>query len=228
MIGYNLRFSPSLQRLRDLVEDEICGRVLSVRAEVGQFLAAWRPQADYRQAVSANTRLGGGVLLELSHEIDYLRWLFGDVEWVSAIQRKQSDLAIDVDDTAHLTLAFAKGATGRQVLASLNMDFIRHDTTRSCAVIGETGTLRWNGVIGSVDLLEQGASEWSTLFAHHDERDDSYRAEWREFLQCISSGSAPMVSGEDGLAVLQVVEAARNSSANAASVVKLRTAVSAT
>src|SRR5882762_6465801 len=104
MIGYNLRFLPSLMRFRELVEGRRVGRVLSARAEVGQFLPSWRPGSDYRQTVSARTELGGGVLLELSHEIDYLRWLFGEVEWVSAVERRQSALEIDVEDTAHLVL----------------------------------------------------------------------------------------------------------------------------
>lgn len=213
MTAYNLRFLQSLQYFRErLVGGEI-GKVLSVRAEIGQYLPSWRPGTDYRQTVSARTALGGGVLLELSHEIDYLRWLFGDIQWVSAILGTQSDLEIDVEDTAHLTLGFAATRGAKPLIASLNMDFVRHDSTRTCVAIGETGTLRWNAIAGTVEALGSGETAWQTLFAHPPQRDESYRAEWRHFLECVAQKASPMVTGQDGLAALKVIEAARLSSA---------------
>lgn len=215
MTGYNLRFLLSLRRFRELLQQRRIGRVLSVRAEIGQFLPGWRPDADYRRSVSAQAALGGGALLELSHEIDYLRWLFGEVQWVSAVQSRQSDLEIDVEDTVHLTLGFMARSPEKPLVAALSMDFIRHDTTRTCTAIGEAGSLRWNALEGTVELFEPGASGWHTLFAHKHQRDDSYLGEWREFLASIDAGRTPEVSGDDGLAVLRIIEAARRSSATA-------------
>lgn len=220
MTGYNLRFLPSLRRFRELLEAKSVGAVLSVRAETGQFLPSWRPGSDYRNTVSAKAALGGGVLLELSHEIDYLRWLFGEVEWVSAIQRKQSDLEIDVEDTAHLVLGFANEKGEVPVIAALDMDFFRHDATRTCTVIGAAGSLRWNALVGTVEIFERGGNAWQTLFKGEHQRDDSYLAEWRHFLACIADGGPPAISGADGLAVLRVIEAARNSS-TAESIVRI-------
>jgi predicted dehydrogenase len=216
MTGYNLRFLPCLQRFRELLEKDTIGRVLSVRAEIGQFLPSWRSAVDYRQSVSAQAALGGGVLLELSHEIDYLRWLFGEMEWVSAIQSRQSDLDIDVEDTAHLVFGFTHATGEVPVIVALNMDFIRHDTTRCCTAIGETGSLRWNAVAGTVEIFEQGGIAWRTLFTHQQQRDESYLAELRHFLKCVNDGGPPIVSGDDGLAVLRVIEAARHSSSSGA------------
>ena len=212
MTGYNMRFLPSLQRFRELLKEKRCGRVLSVRAEVGQYLPSWRPDADYRQNVSAKAALGGGVLLELSHEIDYLRWIFGEVEWVNAILLKQSDLEIDVEDTVHLILGYAYNTGEKPLVVSLNLDFIRHDTTRVCTAIGETGSLRWNALAGTVEIFEQGSAAWQSLFAHRSQRDDSYLVEWRNFLSCITNGESPQILGQDGLAVLRIIEAARHSS----------------
>lgn len=213
MTGYNMRFLPSLQRFRELLGEKLCGRVLSVRAEVGQYLPSWRPNSDYRQNVSAKAELGGGVLLELSHEIDYLRWLFGEVEWVNAILLKQSDLEIDVEDSAYLMFGFAPHEEEKPVVATLNMDFVRHDTARSCTVIGETGSLRWNAIAGTVEIFKQGSDAWQTLFTHRSQRDDSYLSEWHHFLECISNNQSPQIAGQDGLEVLRVIDAARHSSA---------------
>ncbi len=221
MTGYNMRFLPSLQQLKKLLGDELCGRILSVRAEVGQYLPSWRPSSDYRQTVSAKAALGGGVLLELSHEIDYLRWLFGDVEWVSAIQRKQSALEIDVEDTAHLTLGFHDDNNEPQIIASLNMDFIRHDTTRTCTVIGDKASLRWNGIAGTIEIFYAGGEHWELLLSNIPDRDHTYREEIKHFIDCIENNQKPIVSGEDGVAAIDVVEAARQSSISNGQVVCL-------
>jgi predicted dehydrogenase len=211
LIGYNLRYLPSLQEFRVLLNSGVIGEVLSVRCEVGQFLPTWRPGSDYRHGVSARKELGGGALLELSHELDYLRWIFGEVDWVRATLTRQSSLEIDVEDTAHLTLGFISKINHGQLVGTLSMDFIRHDQTRVCTVIGSKGSLRWDGITGEVTLLEQGALSWEKLFSHAPEVSDTYLAEWRDFLNCINSGTIPFVTGQDGVSVLEIIESARKS-----------------
>ena len=214
LTGYNLRFLPSLHLFRNLLIDNTIGRVSSVRCEIGQYLPSWRPSTDYRQAASARHELGGGVLLELSHELDYLRWIFGEFDWVKATLSRQSTLEIDVEDTAHLIFGFAPADDKFQLIGTVNLDFIRHDTTRSCTVIGENGTLRWNGLTGVVELYEAGAKEWCELFRYQHQRDDSYLAEWKNFIDCVNKHKTPLVTGEDGLKVLEIIEAVRISASS--------------
>ncbi len=153
--------------------------------------------------------MGGGALLELSHELDYLRWIFGDIDWVQAYVGRQSSLDVDVEDTAHLILGFASWADGRRLVGTVNMDFVRHDATRGCTAIGEKGSLRWNGITGTVEFIGADTNEWREVFRHPHQRDDSYRAEWQHFLDCAKRRATPLVTGEDGLAVLRVIDAAR-------------------
>lgn len=218
LTAYNLRFLPSLQRYRDLLNETVIGRVLSVRCEIGQYLPSWRPDTDYRQGVSARQELGGGALLELSHELDYLRWIFGEVDWVKATLSRQSDLEIDVEDTAHLILGFVPAADGHQLIGTVTLDFVRHDTTRLCTAIGENGSLRWNGLTGVVEQFEAGAKDWREIFRHQHQRDDSYLAEWQHFLGCVSEQKIPLITGDDGLKVLQIIDAARKASESGAQV----------
>jgi predicted dehydrogenase len=209
LVGYNLRFLPSLRRFREALHAGLVGEVHSVRCEVGQHLAEWRPGTDYRLGASARRELGGGVLLELSHELDYLRWIFGEVQWVSAFLGRQGQLEIDVEDTAHLLLGFAGAGRARPLVASASLDFIRHDPTRACTAIGALGSLRWDALEGSVRHYAAGSGGWTELFRQAPVRDDSYQAQWRHLLACIEGREAPVVSGEDGLQVLRIVEAAR-------------------
>ena len=212
LTGYNLRFLPSLQRFRNFLGENIIGKVLSVHCEVGQYLPSWRPESNYRQGVSAKRELGGGALLELSHEIDYLRWIFGEVHWVKASLSRQSSLEIDVEDTVHIIMGFMPTTDKHKLIAAVNLDFIRHDTSRLCTAIGEKGSLRWNGLTGEVSLYESGAKEWCELFRYQHTPDESYLAEWKNFISSITEDKAPLIAIEDGLKVLQIIEAVRKSS----------------
>jgi predicted dehydrogenase len=73
-VGYNLRFHPAVQALRRALDNR---PALTVNASVGQYLPDWRPGTDYRLSYSADAARGGGVLRDLSHELDLLIWQFG-------------------------------------------------------------------------------------------------------------------------------------------------------
>ena len=210
-VGYNLRFSPSLREFKRKVDSLRFGRVLSVRAETGQYLSDWRTGRDYRTTASARGGSGGGVLRELSHEIDYLRWIFGDIEWVSAWCGKQSDLEIDVEDTAHLKLGFSPEAALPMLVGQLNLDFTRHDRTRSITAVCAEGTLRWDGITLRVEEWPQGGAGWGVAYAEEALAPTSYERQWDSFYSAVTKGVTPEVTVEDGLAVLSVIDSARSS-----------------
>jgi len=220
-VAYNLRFQSSLRYFRQQIQSNKVGAIFSVRCEIGQYLPTWRPGTDYRKGVSANRSLGGGVLLELSHELDYLRWIFGEVKTVSATLKKHSKLEIDVEDSAYLTMSFLGNGGDNGPTASLSLDFIRHDTTRICTAIGETGTLRWNALTGVVELWAENSYEWKVLFTDQNQPNDTYRLEWVSFLEGICGQKNTHISVEDGLEVMRLIEAARVSDKNNGSIVML-------
>lgn len=213
IVGYNLRFLNSLQTFKKFIDLNLVGNIFSVRCEIGQYLPTWREGTDYKNGVSARKELGGGVLLELSHEIDYLIWIFGDISWINATISKQSNLEIDVEDTAHLIIGFTSKVNNNNLIANLNLDFIRHDTTRYCIAIGEKGTLRWNALTGIVDYFNLDLKKWSILSEHIPERDESYFTEWQHLFDCINNNTKPLVTLEDGIKVIKIVEAATKSNA---------------
>jgi predicted dehydrogenase len=203
MVGYNLRFHEPLKILRDAVAGGAIGRILSVRAEVGQYLPDWRRGADYRQSVTARGDLGGGVVLELSHELDYARWIAGEVTSVSAFTGKLSDLEIDVEDTAEIILWFACGAIG-----SIHLDMVQRSPVRICRVIGTGGAIVWDGISGEVRIDCAGESKIVHPSGASD-RNRMYREELVAFLQVVREGGAPVISGDDGRRTLQIALAAK-------------------
>jgi predicted dehydrogenase len=221
-VGYNLRFSESLIAFRDLVREGRCGRVLRFYAETAQYLPDWRPEKDYRKTVSARADLGGGVLLELSHELDYLRWIFGEWDWVSAWTGRTSSLEIDVEDTALLTIGIESDQALTQIVGQLSLDFVRGDKTRTVTAICESGTLRWDGIAGTVEAYESSESRWKTAVTDSGSQ-STYGAQWDSFLSVVEKGSVPLVAMSDGVAVLRAVEAIRRSHEQSGARVFLKT-----
>jgi len=115
-VGYVLRFHPLLEKLKGFIKDET---VILINAKCGQYLPFWRPNRDYRNCYSAKNDRGGGVLLDLSHEIDYVQWLCGTIKEIKSYQVKVSDLEIDSDDLTMLI-----GKTDANIMINVSLDYI--------------------------------------------------------------------------------------------------------
>lgn len=213
-VGYNLRFSPSLRELKRRVDQEDLGEVLAVHVETGQYLPEWRPERDYRFTASAQKSLGGGALLELSHEIDYLRWIFGDVIWVSAWMGRTSALDIDVEDTAHILMSCSSQRQSAEIVTRVSLDLVRRDSKRCVTVVCAAGSLRWDGIARTVEEYRTSSGSWREVFAEQPGGSSTYERQWDGFFSSLNTGGHPEVSTDDGLAVLKVVDAARESNAS--------------
>jgi predicted dehydrogenase len=202
-VGYNLRFHPVIRKLKQIVEENTIGRILWTRAEVGQYLPDWRPWQDYRQSYTARRELGGGIILDASHEIDYLLWFFGEPVEVLCMASTVSQLAVNVEDSASLLLRFASGSH-----ADLHLDFVQRIPTRSCKLVGEEGTAIWeDGDAVNVRVLRP--TKEAEIFRYDFDDNEMYVAELKEFLNCIESGRSPLVTAEVAAQVLEWALAAR-------------------
>jgi predicted dehydrogenase len=204
LMGYNLRYQPGLQLVKALLDEGRIGRVVSLRVQVGQYLPDWHPWEDYRKGYSARRDLGGGVITDLIHEIDYVRWLGGEVHRVVCFADHVSRLEIDTEDVAEILLGFESGAIG-----SVHVDYVQRAPTRGCQIIGDEGTIVWDDSAGEVRLFEADDSEWQTFRQEGFERNDMYLAEMKHFLDCLEGRAEPVVDVGEGAEVLRIALAAR-------------------
>lgn len=213
LVGYQFRFHPGLQRISTYLNEGAIGRPLSVHAHWGEYLPGWHPWEDYRHSYSARAELGGGVILTLSHPLDYLRWLCGEVETLWAFASRASDLEMDVEDTAEIGLKFKNDMIG-----SLHLDYNQRPPTHRLEVIGTHGTIRWNNADGSVDIFQIDGEEWETHppkeFMNDEafERNDMFLAEMEHFQSLVRGDCKSACSLEDGIAALRLGLAALDSS----------------
>ena len=125
-VGYVLRFHPLLKKLKEFIKDE---KIILINAKCGQYLPQWRKNIDYKNSYSAKKEEGGGVLLDLSHEIDYVQWLFGKINEIKSYQVKISDLEINSDDLTMLI-----GKTDKNIFVNISIDYISKNTHRKLLV----------------------------------------------------------------------------------------------
>lgn len=201
LVGFNFRFEPGLIAVRHLLQTGDLGRPLAARGIVGQYLPDWHPWEDYRQGYSARRDLGGGVLLDNSHEIDIALWLFGDPERVWSQGGTVSGLEIDTEDVVQLSLAFASGP-----LMQLQLDYVQRAPRRELEIACESGSIRWRYDERRLDVFTNG--EWTTepLRADHNL---TYLDELRHLLDAVATRERTRCDLREGARSLQVVEMAK-------------------
>jgi predicted dehydrogenase len=208
-VGCQLRFHPALVLLNERIGDGSIGRPLAARAEVGEYLPDWHPYEDYRDSYAARRSLGGGVILTLIHEIDYLTWLFGVPKHVFAVGGHLSSLDIDVEDVASVLARC--DVDGRPFPVHLQLDYLRRPPRRTCAVLGESGALDLDLRRNRLTLTSTTGTE-TTLFDEPSlDRNELFVAELADFMSARSRREAPRVSLAAGIAGLRVALAARES-----------------
>ncbi|THB65924.1 MAG: gfo/Idh/MocA family oxidoreductase [Gammaproteobacteria bacterium] len=152
--GYCLRYMPSSQKVKEILGQEVIGNIYNASVNIGQFLPQWRPDKNYLHSVSAQPSLGGGVLLELSHEFDYVQWLLGDMTCEYAQLRNSSELDLEVEELADVVLSSKLG-----VVCSIHLDFLQKQPQRVCSLIGSKGRIEWDLLGNSITLYTKDAVE---------------------------------------------------------------------
>jgi len=112
-VGYNLRHDPLMQYLKNKIKEQ---KIWSAEVFCNTYLPNWRKR-DYTKTYSAKKNLGGGVLLDLSHELDYINWIFGELKIKFAVNNKISNLKINTDDNL---LILGKAKNVKQFIIHLN------------------------------------------------------------------------------------------------------------
>jgi predicted dehydrogenase len=219
VVGYQMRFHPALRRLHELVQEKKVGSILSVRAEIGEYLPGWHTYEDYRQMYASRKDLGGGVILSQIHEMDYLYWLFGLPASVYTLGGHLSRLEVDVEDTADILMQF--DVNGKPVPVSLHEDYLQRPPSRGCVVIGDAGKILLDFPSLTVTMFDGNGKQVEASSYKDFQRNNMFLDETRYFIDALQGKSTPLVSLRDGAQSLRMALAAKESLATG-KVVSLR------
>ncbi len=208
-IGYCMRFLSSATSFKSAVNGALAtSNLIAVSIRCGQYLPTWRPGEDYVNNVSARKDLGGGPIFELSHEIDYVRWIFGQCVLKEASFQSLCDLQISVPDTVELELLTEAG-----ISISMNLNFCDAPASRYCIAYFSDFSLEWN-LLGDEVRLRRGGEERvihrSGVLPHG--RNYIYLNMYKEFIAWLSNGiqSDRLATLEDVRGTQELIEAAHN------------------
>ena len=199
-VGYCLRFMPSSIKIKELLDQKLIGCIYNASVNVGQYLPDWRPLKDYQNSVSAKADLGGGALLELSHEIDYIQWLLGSMKVHYAQLRSSSELNLEVEELVDLVLVSDAGT-----VCNIHLDFLQKKVSRVCSFIGEKGRLDWNLKSNTIMLHTGEGSE--VLFSESDwDSNKMYLSLLTDFLDLVAGRENSSVDLEQARKTVELIE----------------------
>jgi len=206
LLGYTWRWWSPLARVRELLQRGEIGKILHVQFHMSAHLADWHPWEPYQEFFMASAAQGGGALLDESHWIDLMLWLFGMPDRLSGRVEKISDLEIETDDNVDILAIYANG-----LRVSLHLDLYGRPHEKFIRFVGDGGTLLWSADPNRIAIGKTARQAWEEEI-FHCERNDMFMSVAREYLDMIGGKARATCTLTDGLGVMELIEAARFSS----------------
>lgn len=198
-IGYQFRFNPGLAAVKNFILTEEIGQPISFQCHWGEYLPGWHPWEDYTKSYAANRDLGGGVVLTLSHPLDYLRWIFGELKELYSVTGQLSGLELNCEDTAEVILTYKNGVVG-----DVHLDYYSQPKKHALEITCSRGTIQWEAESSRVRLQKASGEVIEIGVSQAYERNQMYLDEMSHFLDICRNGIQPVCGYEDGKKVLEI------------------------
>ena len=188
-VACNLRFLESIAKIRELLVGK---RVNEVNVYCGSYLPDWRPNIDFRKVYSANKEMGGGVHIDLIHELDYVYWLFGAPIHTQSFFSNKSSLDITAYDYANYLWEYDDFSV------SVVLNYYRRDSKRTLEILTDEGTYL-------VDLLKNNISYNDELVFQSSQLSlETYTAQMQFFVEEILNKQTKFNTFVEGYKVLKL------------------------
>lgn len=184
-----LRYTQVLDEARKVIKTE---HVISAKAISSSYLPDWRPNTDYRKVYSAHKNQGGGVVIDLIHEWDYLISLFGFPAKVHMLAGKYSDLEIDSEDLAIYIAAYG------DKLLELHLDYFGRETQRYLELFTTMNHYLFD--IAGSRVIKNG----TTIFSFEEDGNRKYIEETKHFFHLIEHKEENTNSLEHALKTMRI------------------------
>jgi predicted dehydrogenase len=198
--GFMLHAHPQVALIKYYLQKKHIGGVFYVRAAVGQWLPEWRPDRDYKTGYAADKNKGGGVLLDLIHEVELVQSLFGKIQDKKIYRIKCDSLEIETESIATVNGLLENGA-----ICHIEMDYIRRNYKRELEIIGDLGSIYWDYSIQRVTLSVTGKKDVIHDISDSEmTRNDMYLDHMQHFISRVKNPNIkPLSSLASSIAALE-------------------------
>ncbi|GKW51894.1 oxidoreductase [Pseudoalteromonas sp. NCCP-2140] len=204
LIGYDLRYTEGYLKVSKILSELRLGTIWRLSVDVGQYLPDWRPNKPYQTCVSAQKKLGGGVLRELSHELDYLVGLFGlKLDDLSVLKRNHSNLEMDCENEVIILSLASIESQFPKVSLNLKMDMLSRKPFRVLKVSGTEGELVWDLIAQQIIVFQAGVEETISTF---DSTDQPYLRMLKDFIDRVVNSKCDSGTLKQGIRVMELIE----------------------
>jgi len=190
-VACQLRFHPIIQYIKKIIKGK---KIFFSKIICSSFLPDWRPNRDYRNIYSAHKHLGGGVILDLIHEPDYCYWLFGSIKKIKGVFGQISNLEIDSEDFANLSIVHDSG-----MLSNVYLDYFGKTSKREIEIFAHDFNVHAD-ILKNVITIRTSNEE--QIYFGNLNNDDIYLKQLNYFFNCIENKQKPMNNINDHLKIL--------------------------
>lgn len=205
-MAYIFRYTPTIMKVKELLAAGLIGKVLSVRGEFSEYLPDWHPWEDYRSFYMAEKSQGGGSILDQSHIMDLVHYLFGGFKSVYAINTRISSLEINADDIAEMIVTMKSG-----VIAAIHTDIYGRDHKKELEIKGELGNIFWNQYANEVTHYDAKTQCKYVYRKFPTDFNQNYIAETQRFIDCCNGKKQPLANLQTGIETMELILAAEKS-----------------
>ncbi len=207
MVGCNMRLHPAIKYIHDLLTTNPAFRKrLLAELEFGYYLPFAKP--DYRKSYQAKRKLGGNLIFDGIHELDYAVWFFGNPKKVFCTKGMVSGLDMDTEDHVEIIVEFESG-----VVCLVHMDYLQHGYSRRCKIICKDGTAVWDFASGKIGIITRKQKRWKWVEMDAElYYNKMYLDEIKYFLDSARLKKETFNSVESSVRVLELAIAANKSS----------------
>jgi len=205
-VGYNFRFNKGINLIKKIVEQEKFGKILHMSSYFGQYLPDWKPEQDFKDNYTAWKKLGGGIVLDSSHEIDYLTWMFGKPKSIQSDYIQTDLFPSDTEAICDVILKFEKN-----ILGTIHMDYVRRVYRRTLELLCENAVIEWSLSKNEIRIFDVALDSWN-INSTGETINDMYVEEMKHVLECVKlNKNSEIISLENGISSLQLSEEIFNS-----------------
>lgn len=208
-VGFQNRFHPALLALKEELEGDAIGELVSADVVMGERVATMHAYEDYRDTYMVRKDQGGGVVLNQQiHELDYIYWLFGKPRSVFSIMGASGCLESDVEEYA--SSLYVHERKGRCFPVYAHADFFQYPSSRFCRIVGVDGALELDLSLAKLTKINNRGDVKVVSFEGF-ERNDLFIAELEAFMNVVETRLKPEIGLEDAVASMQMALAAKKS-----------------